>query len=165
MPNITAGYGTAVDATITLASLASDTNLLIGRQSTEIINTSDLFLDFLVSCKITTGATITAGRSIEVWAVASIDGTSYLDNFSTTDASRTVSSNENKLGLCRLVAQWTPTTTANTTYTSAPVSIASLFGGVCPPKFVLWVVQSTGSALNATAGNHQIRVQPYREAF
>jgi hypothetical protein len=53
--------------------------------------------------------------------------------------------------------------TANTTdrtYHFGPVSLAAAFGGVLPPKVVLFITHSTGVALNSTAGNHQIRLQP-----
>jgi len=32
-----------------------------------------------------------------------------------------------------------------------------------PPKWVIFITHNTGVNLNATAGNHQIRVQPYYE--
>jgi hypothetical protein len=40
------------------------------------------------------------------------------------------------------------------------VLMSSVFGGDIPPKFVLFITQNSGVALNATAANHQIRVQP-----
>jgi hypothetical protein len=50
--------------------------------------------------------------------------------------------------------------TSNVAYHFGPVSLAAAFGGVLPPKVVLFVTHSTAVALNATAGNHQIRIQP-----
>jgi hypothetical protein len=50
--------------------------------------------------------------------------------------------------------------TSNRSYYFGPVSLAAAFGGVVPPKIVLFVGHSTAVALNATAGNHQIRLQP-----
>ena len=47
MADLKLAYGTASDVTITLASLASDTNLLTGRESTAVDNTSSLVLDYL----------------------------------------------------------------------------------------------------------------------
>ena len=45
-------YGTAFDATITLASLASDTNLLAGAESNAIDNQTEGYADLIVSGKI-----------------------------------------------------------------------------------------------------------------
>jgi hypothetical protein len=160
MPDIKIAYGSAFDLTITLASLASDTNLLDGRESAAIDNTTDKMLDYLVSGKITTGTSPTTARSIQIWAVASFDGTSWPDVFDGTDSAELISlANVKNSSVCRLVDELSTTSTSNEDYYFAGVSIARLFGSV-PPKFVLFVTHNTGVALNATAGNHVIRVQP-----
>jgi hypothetical protein len=163
MADIKQFYGTASDITITLASLASDTNLLAGRESAAVDNTTTLALDFLVSGKITTGTSPTAARSIEVWAVGSWDGTNWPDVFDGTDSTETITSADIKASICRLVAAMATANTTDRTYYFGPVSIASIFGGVVPPKFVVFPVHNTGVGLNATAANHQIRLQPVYE--
>jgi hypothetical protein len=163
VPDIKVAYASPSDATITLASLASDTNLLTGRESAAIDNSTTLALDYLVSGKIRTGTSPTASRSIEVWAVGSWDGTNWPDVFDGTESAETITSADIKASICRLVAAVTTSATSNVDYPFGPVSIASLFGGVVPPKFVLFVTHSTGVALNSTAGNHQIRIQPVYE--
>jgi len=163
MADIKVAYGTAADVTITLASLASDTNLLAGRESAEIVNTSTLALDYLVSGRIRAGTSPTASRSIEVWAVGSWDGTNWPDVFDGTESAETVTSADIKASICRLVAAMATASTSDRDYPFGPVSIASIFGGVVPPKFVLFVTHSTGVNLNSTAGNHLIRAQPVFE--
>lgn len=163
MADIKVAYGTASDATITLASLASDTNLLAGRESTEIDNSSTLALDYLVSGKVTAGASPTASRSIEVWAVGSWDGATWPDVFDGTNSDETITSADIKASICRLLAAMATANTPDRTYHFGPVSVAAAFGGVVPKKFVIFVVHNTGVALNATAGNHQIRLQPVYE--
>lgn len=163
MADIKLAYGSASDATITLASLASDTNLLAGRESSEIVNTSTLALDYLVSGKITAGTSPTASRSIEVWAVGSWDGTNWPDVFDGTDSAETITSADIKASVCRLLAAMATANTSDRTYHFGPVSVAAAFGGVVPPKFVVFVVHNTGVNLNSTAGNHQIRLQPVYE--
>lgn len=160
MPDIKLAYGTASDVTITLASLLSDTSLLTGRESAAIDNTSSLVLDYLVSGKITAGTTPTAARSIEVWAVGSWDGTNWPDVFDGTESAETITSADIKSSVCRLIAAMATSATSNVTYHFGPVSLASAFGGVLPPKVVVFVTHSTAVALNSTAGNHQIRLQP-----
>jgi hypothetical protein len=163
MADIKQFYGTASDATITLASLASDTNLLAGRESDAIDNTTTLALDYLVSGKVTAGTSPTAARSIEVWAVGSWDGTNWPDVFDGTDSTETITSADHKASICRLVAAMATANTTDRVYHFGPVSIASIFGGIVPPKFVVFVVHNTGVNLNSTAGNHQIRLQPVYE--
>jgi hypothetical protein len=163
MADIKVAYGTASDLTITLASLASDTNLLTGRESATIDNTSTLALDYLVSGKITAGTSPTASRQIEVWAVGSWDGTNWPDVFDGTESAETITSADIKTSVCRLVAAMSTASTSDRVYHFGPVSIAAAFGGVLPPKVVLFVTHSTGVGLNATTGNHQIRLQPVYE--
>ena len=160
MPDIKIAYGSAFDLTITLTSLASDTNLLAGRESAAIDNTTDKNLDYLISGKITTGTSPTAARSIQIWAVASFDGTSWPDVFDGTDSDETISlANIKNSSVCRLVDELSTTATSDEDYYFSGVSIARLFNSV-PPKFVLFVTHNTGQPLHATAGNHVIRVQP-----
>jgi hypothetical protein len=155
-------YGTAADATITLASLATSSTKLVGRESTAIDNSSTLALDYLISGKITTGTSPTTSKSIEIWAVASWDGTTYPAGFAGSDAAGPTLIAENKACLA-LVASMATVATSDTAYHFTCRSIASLFGGVVPKKFSFFVTHDTAVNLNSTAGNHQIRVQPIYE--
>lgn len=163
MADVKANYPSASDVTITLASLASDTNLLTGRESTAVDNSSNLYLDYLVSGKITTGTSPTTAKSIQVWAVGSWDGTTWPDVFDGTDSAETITTANHKNSVCRFLAEMATDATSNQTYHFGPVSVASAFGGVLPPKFVLFVTHNTAVNFNSTAGNHQIRLQPYYE--
>jgi len=163
MADVKLNYPAASDATIGLASLASDTNLLAGRESTAIDNSSNLYLDYLISGKVTTGTSPTTARSIEVWAVGSWDGTNWPDVFDGTDSAETITSANHKASICRFVASMSTDSTSDRTYHFGPVSMASVFGGTLPPKFVLFVVHNTAVNLNATSSNHQIRIQPVYE--
>jgi len=163
MADVKTYYVSASDATITLASLASDTNLLAGRESAAIDNSSNLYLDYLVSGKVTTGTSPTTTRSIEVWAVGSWDGTNWPDVFDGTDSDETITSANHKASICRFVSSMSTDATSDRTYYFGPTSIASAFGGTLPPKFVIFVVHNTAVALNATSSNHQIRIQPVYE--
>lgn len=163
MADIKIYYGTASDATITLASLASDTNLLAGTESDAIDNSTTLALDYLISGKVTAGTSPTAARSIEVWAVGSWDGTTWPDVFDGTSSTETVTSADIKAATCRLLSAMATANTSDRTYFFGPVSVAAVFGGVVPKKFVIFVVHNTGVNLNSTAANHQIRLQPVYE--
>ena len=160
MADLKLSYPAASDLTVTLASLASDTNLLTGRESATIDNSTNLYLDILVSGKITAGTSPTAARSIEVWAVGSWDGTNWPDVFDGTESAETITSADIKASVCRFVAAMATANVTDRAYHFGPVSLASAFGGTLPPKVVLFVTHSTGVALNSTAGNHQIRLQP-----
>lgn len=154
MPNnILKKYGTRTTITCAVASLASDTNLLAGIESSIIDNTSDGFDDILLSGKVTTGTSPTASRQIEVWAVA-WDGTNWPDVFDGTTSAETITSADIKIAICRLVAIMPTNNTSDRTYHFTGVSARQVFGGELPSKFVLFAVHNTAVNLNATAGNH-----------
>jgi hypothetical protein len=159
MADILLAYPAATDATITLASLASDANLLAGAESSAISNLTNKYLDYLISGKIRTGTSPTTARSIQVWAVASWDGTNWPDVFDGTASAPTITSANHKNAICRLVAEMATDATNDRDYHFSAVSIRDLFGGTCPPAFVLFVTHNTVAALSSTAGNHKIRIQ------
>jgi len=154
-------YGAAADVTLTAASLATSTPKTAGQESTLVDNTTDLYDDFLVSGKITTGTSPTTAKTIELWCIPSWDGTTWPDVFDGTDSAETITNAEVKVGLLRALV-WSVGTnaTSNVTYHFAGVSIAAMFGGVVPPKFSFFLTHDTAVNLNSTAGNHQVRVQP-----
>lgn len=160
MADVKLAYGTPADVTITLASLASDTNLLAGQESDAVVNTTTLALDYLASGKIMTGTTPTTARQIEIWCVGRWDATNWSDVFDGTNSAETITNIEIKTSICRLVASIPTTATSNVSYSFGPVSIAQLFGGVLPQAFSLFSTHNTVAALNSTGSNHLIRVQP-----
>ena len=159
MADILLFYPAAFDATITLAGLASDTNLLAGAESNAVSNQTNKYLDYFISGKIRTGTSPTTAKSIQVWAVASWDGTNWPDVFDGTASAETITSANHKIAICRLAAEMATDATNDRDYHFSGVSIRDLFGGTCPPAFVLFVTHNTVAALNSTAGNHQIRIQ------
>jgi len=161
MADIRLAYDTSFNATITLANLVYDGNLLQGRESAAITNSSG-YLDYLISGKITNGTGPGLG-TIEVWAVGSIDGTTWPDVFDGTESSETISSTSVKNEICKLVSSIANYSVSNYAQYFGPVSLASIFGGTLPKAFIIFVVNGSGVALNATASNHQIRLTPVYE--
>jgi hypothetical protein len=159
MPNsILWKYGSTQTITAAIASLASDTNLLAGLESSIIDNTTDGFEDIILSGKATTGTSPTASRQIEVWAIA-WDSNAWPDVFDGTSSAETITSADLKAALCKAVAIMPTNNTSDRAYFFTGVSAKQVFGGVLPSKFVLFIVHNTGVNLNATAGNHEFRYQ------
>jgi len=155
-------YSSQETITAAVASLASDTNLLAGLESSIIDNSSTGYDDRLLSGKITTGTSPTASRQIEVWAIG-WDGSGWPDVFDGTTSSETITSSDIKNAICKPVAIMSTNSTSDRTYWFTGVSLRQAFGGTMPEKCVLFIVHNTGVALNATAGNHAIyatRVYP-----
>ena len=159
MPNkILLKYGSTTTITAAVASLASDTNLLAGLESSIIDNTTDGFDDIILSGVIRTGTSPTASRQIEVWAVA-WDSNAWPDVFDGTSSAETITSADIKLAICKAVAILPTNNTSDRPYPFTGVSAKQVFGGVLPSKFVLFITHNTGVNLNATAGNHEFRYQ------
>jgi len=137
--------------TMTLASLASDTNLVAGRESTAVHHTTEI--DSLIQVSIMTGTTPTTGKVIEIWAYASLDGTNFTGSATGADANLTPS----EKSLMVLLGQMVVDGTSNKAYTSRVYSMAQAFGGTLPEYTGIYVVQNTGAALNATGGNHFVK--------
>lgn len=153
-------YAASASLTITLASLASDSNLLAGRESTAVANTSNLYQDILVSGKITTGTSPTVSKNIYVFAYAAVNDTpTYPGVFDGTDSGETTVA-ATKANCLALLAVITVTATSDVTYWFGPKSLAAAFGGVVPTHWGVFVVHDTAVNLNSTAGNHAIYYTP-----
>lgn len=150
-------YASSVNHTITLASLATDTNLLAGRAGTAIDETSNLYIDELLAGFISTGTTPTTAKEIDVYVYASVDDVpTYPDGITGTDANKTITTANILNSGLKLAASITTTATSNEKSYFGPISVASLFGGVLPKKWGVFVVHNTAVNLNSTGGNHQI---------
>lgn len=148
-------HGAATTDTITLASLASDTSLVAGREGTAVSH-EDAEIDSLVGGKITLGTGPTNNRRIEVWAYGSYDGTSYSGGAAGSDANLT----PQEKTLMRLLTVIPTVNTTDKLYTWGPFSLAKAFGGTLPRKTGVYIVHNTGVALNATGGNHEVKRTP-----
>ena len=159
MATATPANQSVVTHTITLASLASDTSLLAGREGTAIDNnTTDDAIDALVGGFTTTGTSPTASRQIEIWLYGSYDGTSYSGGATGSDAN--LSPQEKTL--LKLLQVIPTSSTSNQKYTWGPHSVAQAFGGTMPRKWGVYEVHNTGVNLNSTAGNHEVKHTPVK---
>lgn len=154
MASVKIAYATGTAYTLSLNSLASDSNLLIGRASTAIDNTTNLYEDYLISGEFKMGTTPTTGTFVEVWAYAIRgDDTNYPLGITGTDAGFTMPSLGAKLsGLARIAVVQVDLTTTGQVFDFKARSLASAFGGTAPSKHGLFIVHNCGAAFDATAG-------------
>lgn len=159
MATTTISYSSNTSITIGLATtpLASSSTFVAGRESNEIDNTTNKYLDALVQGKVTVGTTPTASTMIcvYVWGADTSLATTAIDVLDGTDSDETLTNTGILNSALRLGAVMSvEATTSNVTYNCAPFSVAALFGGVMPKYWGLYVTHNTGVALNSTAGNH-----------
>lgn len=130
--------------TMTLASLASST-VGVGRQSTLVDNTANLYFSALVSLNVKVGTTPTANSLIYVYLIRSNNDATAIadDNAGASDAGLTII-NAPLLGV--IVCN------AATTGANYRKTFDTAFLGDLGPKWGIAIVNSTGAALNASDG-------------
>lgn len=152
------------DLTVTLASLATSSTLVAGRESTAVDNGTNLYLDYLLGGKITTGTSPTTAKEIRVYVYGSVNDTpTFPDVIDGTDSAETMTSTDIRDAGLKLAAIMSTDATSNRTYWFAPVSVAALFGGTLPDQWGVWITHDTAVNLNSTGSNHAISIQPVFE--
>jgi hypothetical protein len=163
MATATVNYSSNQTITMDLANLGTSATFVAGRESNQIDNTSNKYIDALVSGIVYVGTTPTANTTIlvYVWGADTSLATTPLDpsaNSSTgqldgTDSAETLS-NTGILNALRLGATIAvPAATSDLGYNVLPFSVASLFGGVVPKFWGLYVAHNTGVNLRNNTVN------------
>jgi hypothetical protein len=118
-----------------------------GWESNAVDNTSNLYQDYLISGLVKTAASNNQVGSVLVYIVALIADAVWPGVFDGTESAETISLAGQRDAVCKLGAMISVTNAASTEYAFGPFSVASLFGGVCPSKFVVFI---TGNATTTT---------------
>ena len=149
MPTTTLTYGTPTTLTWGMTNPASDTTLLIGRESTVVDQGTDNFIDVIIGGHFAGPSSGAAAGVIEIYAYGSWDdGTTYTAITTGTDGALTLTATDKER--LRLLEVITTTTTASDVYKWGPVSLASVFGGTMPERWGLWGVHDAGGALTTS---------------
>lgn len=155
MATQTINYATPATITLDLTSLAHSADWTAGRESTAVDNSSNKYIDALVSGSVTVGTTPTINTVIGIWVYAQHDDTpTYQDVFDGTDSAETITSAGVRDGVVRLLGTLNvDATTSSRVYYLAPTSVAQLFGGVLPKRWGLFVAHNCSSALSASGNS------------
>lgn len=152
-------YASSSALTITMASLATSATHISGRESTEIDNTSNVYVDALLEGFVTVGTTPTIDTTIRiyVWGSHTALSTTAKDALDGADSAETLNSEGiRNLLLKRAATLQVDETVSNQTYYFGPLSIAELFGEM-PQYWGVFVAHDTGVNLNSTGSNHEIK--------
>ncbi len=154
MATTTVNYSSNTTITMDLANLASSSTFLAGRESSQIDNTTNKYMDVMVSGQISVGTTPTAGQiMVYVWGADTSLATTALDVLDGTDSAETLT-NTGILANLRVGAVLPVlATTSDIAYLVLPFSVAALFGGLMPKFWGLFVAHNTVAALRNTAVN------------
>lgn len=155
MATVTINYAAAATITMDAANLASSATFVAGVESAQIDNTTNKYIDALVSGRVSVGTAPSANTSILVYVYAgdvslATTGVDVLDG---TSSAETLT-NVGILGALRLGATITvPAATSDVAYEVQPFSVAQLFGGIMPKFWGLYLTHNTGVNLRNTAVN------------
>lgn len=155
--SILVDYAASSAFTVTnLHSLAADNTTgypLIGWSSASVNNTSNEYIDYLVSGTFTTHASNRTSGAIYVYIVAALNDTPTWPSAATgtwgTEGAASFTDTEERDGFARLLTVITVDDTASAVYGFPPTGIASLFGGIVPPYWAVFVSTNAASSTNA----------------
>lgn len=155
MATTTVNYSSNTAITMDLANLGTSTTWVAGRESSQIDNTSNKYIDAMVSGKVSVGTTPTANTAINVyvWGADTSLATTAIDVLDGTDSAETLTNVgiRDALKVGAIVA--VPANTSDVQYEVLPFSVAALFGGHMPKYWGLFVAHNTGANLRNTSVN------------
>ena len=157
-------------ASVTLAdtglnSLAASSTRLAGYE-TNAVDVAGISggppLDILLAGTFKAGAANAQAGQIDVWVIGALNDTPVWPDVFDGTASTETATSANVLQACgRLAAVLVGDNVNDRSYSFAPVSVASLFGGVLPDQFVVFVAHNIQTTTNAWASSgHAIYYTP-----
>jgi len=156
MGNITLKYAAASTAvTVTnLHSLASSQTWIAGWTSNAVVNTTNVYLDYMYGGTFTTNASNRQPGTINIWIIASLNDTPTWPAVSAgtigTEGAMAFADIYRRDTLVRLLQSISVDNTASAIYTFPQTGIAQLFGGSCPTHHAMFV--SVNTTTTTTAG-------------
>lgn len=157
MATVNPAYSSGTTITMDLSALASSSTFVAGRESSQIDNTSNLYVDAMVMGRFIVGTTPTlpCQLNIYVWGSSVSLATTAIDALDGTDSAETLTNTTvltNGLALaksCPILVN-----TSDTTYYVSPFSVrAALDVETLPPFWGLYVAHNMTAALKTDAGN------------
>lgn len=151
---LTTTYSSNTAITFDISSLGTSSTFLAGRESTQIDNTTTQYIDALVNVDGITGHASTAptvGQMIQlyVWGADTSLATTAIDVLDGTDSAETLAHASVLQSLRFAAAPAVTVATAGLVYYVQPFSVASLFGGIMPKFWGLFLAHNHTGALAA----------------
>ena len=155
MATATISYSANTAITFDISSLGTSSTFVAGRESTEVDNTTNKFMDCLVNVDGITGHASTAptiGQQIVLycWGADTSLATTAIDVLDGTDSAETLGHVSVLNSLRFAGAAAVTVATAGLVYYIQPFSVASLFGGVMPKYWGLFLAHNHTGALAAS---------------
>jgi hypothetical protein len=148
-------YSANTAMTFDLSSLGTSSTFVAGRESTQIDNTTDKYMDVIVNVKGITGHASTAPTigqmiSLYVWGADTSLATTAIDVLDGTDSAETLTHVSVLNSLRHVYSPVVTVATAALVYYVQPFSVAQRFGGIMPKFWGLFVAHNHTGALGAS---------------
>lgn len=157
MADLKIAYGASSNLTVTnLHSLASSASYIAGWESALVDNTSDLYVDYMLSAKFTMAASNNQAGEIRIYVAGMLDDSTWPDVLDGTESTEAFTDTEERDAALVLVRVLAVDATASAVIYMAPIGLAQFFGGALPAKFVVFVTgngTTTTTAQFAASGN------------
>lgn len=151
-------YAASSDLTVTnLHSIATSSTWVAGWESGAVDNTTNKYLDYALTAKITVAAAGLSAGEIRMYVVAMLDDSNWPDQFDGTESTESVTDTEIRDAICQPAAVTATDTTASRVYYLHCPSVAAAFNGNLPAKFVVFITHSTGA--NLAASGNQVTIK------
>lgn len=153
-------YASSSDQTVTnLHSLPTSSTYINGWESNAIDNGTNLYEDYSVRVKITVAAAGLSAGQIRVYVAAMLDDSNWPGNLDGTESVEApfFVDTEQQAAWMKLAAVSDTDTGASDPYWLDCPSVAALFGGNLPHKFVILISHSTGA--NLAASGNQVTIK------
>ncbi len=155
MATVTPIYSSNTAITMDLANLGSSSTFVAGRESNEIDNTSNKYMDAIVKGSISVGTTPTANTAIIVyiWGANVSLATTAIDVLDGVDSAETLTNTGILAAFKPLAVINVLATTSDIAYPIQPKSVAARLGMIMPKFWGLYVAHNTGVNLRNNAVN------------
>ena len=149
MASVKLAYAASSDLTVTnLNSLAASATWIAGWESAAVDNTSNLYLDYRITAKITVESANLQAGEIRLYLVGPLDDSTWPTPFDGTESTEDIGDTEVRDAICRLGAVTITDTGASEVYYLDCPSAAAVFGGNLPKKFVIFITHNSATGTN-----------------
>lgn len=143
-------YASSSALTVTnLHSLAASATFIGGWESGAVDNTSNLYLDYRITAKLVTHASNRQAGTIRLYLVGPTDDSAWPDVIDGTESTESFTDTEERDAVAILAGSIEVDNTASATYEIHIPSVAAVFGGNLPKKFVIFITGDAATSTNA----------------
>jgi hypothetical protein len=161
MGNITQEYAASSNVTVTnLHSLPASASFITGWESGAIDNTSNKYLDYVISAQFTMTSTNNQAGEIRIYIVPQLDDSTWPSPFDGTESTESITDTEERDAIAIFAKSVAVDASTGAVIVVAPFSVRAACG-YCPAKFVIFITGNGATSTNAqfAASGNQVTIK------